>query len=269
MSYASSSKSKKIARILTVAGSDPSGGAGIQADIKTITSLGGYASSAITAITVQNTQKVFEIHQISGSLVKAQMEAVLDDIGADCIKIGMLGSIEVVDTVIKILNKYPHIPVVFDPVMVASSGDRLIEKDAIKLIEVLLLPLCNLVTPNILEALQLTGMDIKSLPDMVKAGNKLIEMGVKSALIKGAHMEGDELVNVLISKSGHYEFKSNRLKLNNTHGTGCTLSSALATFFAQGLPLEKAVEKAGIFVHNAILNAPNLGKGCGPLGYKF
>mgnify|MGYP002637219712 FL=1 len=112
-------------------------------------------------------------------------------------------------------------------------------------------------------------MDIKSLSDMVKAGNKLIEMGVKSALIKGGHMEGDGLVNVLISESGHYEFKSNRLKLNNTHGTGCTLSSALATFFAQGFPLEEAVEKAGIYVHNAILNSPNLGKGCGPLGYKF
>ncbi len=267
MSEGQPAKSQKIARVLTIAGSDPSGGAGIQADIKTISALGGYAASAITALTVQNTEGVTDILPIAGGFVKAQMIAVLNDIGADIIKIGMLGNQEIMQSVLGVLQKYSIIPVILDPVMSASSGDGLMDENAIAFLKGEVIPSVDLVTPNIPEAYQLTGVDIKSLSDMALSGSKLLEMGAGAALIKGGHMEGDALTNLLVTHERQYEFTSKRLSTSNTHGTGCTLASALATFLAQGYSLKNAVEMAGNFVHKAILTAPNLGKGIGPLGH--
>ncbi|VAV87464.1 Hydroxymethylpyrimidine phosphate kinase ThiD [hydrothermal vent metagenome] len=254
------------ARILSIAGSDSGGGAGVQADIKTITALGGYAASAITAITAQNTLGVSQIEILSPALVRAQIIAVLDDIGADMIKIGMLGSADMVVMVAETLRNQ-GIPIVLDPVMVAKGGADLVCKSAIASLAKNLLPQASLVTPNIPEAQILSGIKIKTLADQRAAAEKLLTLGPQAVLVKGGHLPGDILRDVLLWQTGEAIFEGKRLQTRHTHGTGCTLASAIATYLAQGLQLEEAVRLARKYLQNAIANAPGFGAGHGPLDH--
>lgn len=256
-------------RVLVVAGSDPSGGAGIQADIKTITALGGYAATAITALTIQNTQGVTDVLPVSADIVASQMKAVLSDVGADVIKTGMLHDIGIIEAFVDTLNATQYDgAVVVDPVMVATSGDHLLEDDAIDSLISELLPLATLVTPNIPEAAVLTGLEITTIDDMHKAGEALLKMGSDAVLIKGGHLPADVLVDILLTKDGEeMQIESSRLHTNHTHGTGCTLASAIATGLACGESMELAFSHGHAFVRAAIEKAPGFGKGNGPLGH--
>ena len=256
---------KDTPRVLVIAGSDSSGGAGIQADIKTITALGGYATTTITALTVQNTLGVQDILPVAGVFIEAQMTAVLVDIGTDAIKTGMLGSKGVVLAVAA--NIPEGIPVVVDPVMVATSGDSLMDKDAISALKEKLIPKATLLTPNIPEAEILSGQKIKTEADMKAAGGALLGLGATAVLLKGGHMEGDKILDLLITKNDRTEFRHERVKTTNTHGTGCTLSSAIALGLASGLDIKKAVEMGIDYVLQALANAPDFGAGIGPLGH--
>ena len=256
-------------RVLTVAGSDCSGGAGIQADIKTITVLGGYASSAITALTAQNSLGVREISTVPAAFMAKQMTAVLEDIGADVIKIGMLGAADVILAVAAVLEKYPDIPVVLDPLMVATSGDRLIGPEGLETLKTHLIPKAELLTPNIPEAETLTGLSITCLDDMKKAASELLKLGCRVVLVKGGHLEGEQITDLLADQGGDEIFTGKRIKTRHSHGTGCTLSSAIAVFLASGLPLKKAVALAREYVVKAMVSAPRLGEGQGPLGHNF
>jgi hydroxymethylpyrimidine/phosphomethylpyrimidine kinase len=257
--------SKNTPRVLVIAGSDSSGGAGIQADIKTITVLGGYATTAITALTAQNTKGVQEVLPVAPVFVAAQMTAVLEDIGTDAIKTGMLATKGVVEAVAA--NLPTDIPVVIDPVMVATSGGSLLDPDGIGVLKEKLFPKATLVTPNIPEAEILTGQNIKNEEDMKTAGEALLKTGAKAILIKGGHGKGDEILDLLVTEKGVHEFRHKRIKSPNTHGTGCTLSSAIALGLASGLDIKKAVEMAIDYVLKAIANAPDFGAGNGPLGH--
>ena len=256
-------------RVLSIAGSDSSGGAGIQADTKAITALGGYAATAITAITVQNTKGVSAVHPVPADIIAGQIEAVLTDIGADAIKTGMLASTEVIETVIKALDAHgdPLIPLVVDPVMVATSGDRLIDEDAVAAVRDKLLPRAALITPNAPEAEALTGGTIEDMESQQAAAEMLLEMGARAALVKGGHLDGDVIIDVLATRNGVRLFTRPRIRTRQTHGTGCTLASAIAAFLAQGAPLDRAVEDAGDYLHEAIRRAPGLGEGSGPVGH--
>ena len=254
-------------RVLTIAGSDSGGGAGIQADIKTITALGSYASSAITALTAQNTKGVFGIYDVPDKFIEQQIELVLSDIGADAIKTGMLHREGVIKTIVKALKKYPKIPVVVDPVMVAKGGSSLLEKKAVNALMDVLVPLCTVVTPNIPEAEVLSGIKIKKKADMIEAAARIMMMGAKNVLIKGGHMKGPLISNILVNKDGAKTFEAERIKSKHTHGTGCTLASAIATGLAQGMDLEKSVEVSIAYVGAAIESAPKLGKGNGPINH--
>jgi hydroxymethylpyrimidine/phosphomethylpyrimidine kinase len=252
-----------IARILTIAGSDSSGGAGIEADIKTISALGGYACTAITAVTAQNTTGVFAIHPLPADFVRLSIQTVLADIGADAIKIGMLGNAEIIRAVAGILP--PAIPCVLDPVMVATSGANLLPPDAIETLIQALIPLAVLVTPNLPEAAALTGVSIRDPEDFVAAGRALIALGAKAALIKGGHAEGNMLTDVLVYEGGVEIISLPRIQSRNTHGTGCTLASAIATGLGQRLSLGEAVNRARYYLQNAIIQAPGFGSGHGPV----
>ena len=256
-------------RVLSIAGSDSSGGAGIQADIKAVTALGGYASTAITAITVQNTKGVSAVHPVPTDIVAGQIEAVLTDVGADAIKTGMLATAEVIETVIKALDEHgdPIIPLVVDPVMVATSGDRLIDEAAIEAVRDRLLPRATLITPNVPEAEALTGGKIEDMESQQAAAEMLLEMGARAALVKGGHMEGDIIIDVLATRNGVRLFTRPRIRTRQTHGTGCTLASAIAALLAQGLPMDRAVEEAGDYLHEAIQRAPGFGEGYGPVNH--
>lgn len=255
-------------RVFIIAGSDSGGGAGIQGDIKTVTALGGYAATAITALTAQNTKGVFGIHEVPTDFIKQQMELVLSDIGADCLKTGMLHSSEVIDVVAEVIKKKAKkTPLVLDPVMVAKGGAPLLMNSAISSLNKNLLPLAFIITPNIPEAEILTGMKIKNTDDMVKAGKALLKMGAKAALIKGGHLESNVISDVLVTAKEIKIFKSKRIKTKNTHGTGCTLASAIATGIAQKMTLEKSVIRARKYVLKAIKTAPKIGKGHGPLNH--
>ncbi|MEM8770493.1 MAG: bifunctional hydroxymethylpyrimidine kinase/phosphomethylpyrimidine kinase [Pseudomonadota bacterium] len=255
-------------RVLIIAGSDPSGGAGIQADIKTVTALGGYASTAITALTVQNTMGVSFVQSVEAEVVAAQIGAVLDDIGADAIKIGMIGSVDIVDVIAeKIASQSRQIPVVLDPVLVATSGDALAGDGTAAAILDRLLPIAAVVTPNRDEAAALTGIKISDRDAMVAAGEALRSAGAEAALVKGGHMDGDMVYDVLVRDEGATWFQNQRLKTNSTHGTGCTLASATATGLAQGMAVSDAVARAIAYVHEAIASAPGFGKGHGPLNH--
>ncbi len=264
---------KSTARILVVAGSDSGGGAGIQADIKTVTMLGGYAATAITALTAQNTLGVADIYPVPQQFVARQMRVVLEDIGADAIKTGMLHSAEIITAVAEVLADYPAIPLIVDPVMVASSGSALLQPQAITALQDLLFPRASLITPNIPEAELLTGMAIRNLEDMRKAVKKLQPVTSNqqpaAILLKGGHLEGDIVSDMLFAADmDEIEiFESKRINSRNTHGTGCTLASAIATGLAQGMNLHDAVSRAREYVRQAITHAPDLGKGCGPLGH--
>lgn len=257
-------------RVLIIAGSDSGGGAGIQGDIKTVTALGGYAATAITALTAQNTQGVFGIADVADDFIAKQITLVLDDIGADAIKTGMLHKASVIETVAKVLQNYPNIPLIVDPVMVAKGGAPLLQPDAMKLLVDKLIPRATLITPNVPEAELLLGskMKIANAKDLEKAGKALQQLGCKAVLMKGGHLEGNEVVDVLISDKIHV-FTSPRIHTQNTHGTGCTLASSVATGIAQGLPLPKAVERAREYVLEAIKQAPGFGKGHGPLNHSI
>jgi hydroxymethylpyrimidine/phosphomethylpyrimidine kinase len=260
----------KPPRILIIAGSDPSGGAGIQADLKTAQAFGVYAQTAITAVTVQNTLGVTGSHIVPPQIVRDQIIACLSDIGADAIKTGMLGSAEMVEMVAATLAEHaPEIPLVVDPVMVAKGGSSLLEDAAVVALKKKLLPLAVLVTPNLPEAEALTGIYPSSEHRIRNAAMVLKMLGVNSALFKGGHGEGDIVRDVLWSGDDFTTFEAPRIDTRHTHGTGCTLATAIACGLAQGLTLADAVSRAIAFVQNAVRTAPQLGRGHGPLNHKI
>jgi hydroxymethylpyrimidine/phosphomethylpyrimidine kinase len=256
-------------RVLAVAGSDSGGGAGIQADIKTVTALGGYAATAITAITAQNTRGVFGVHALDPAFVVRQLELVLEDIGADAIKTGMLHSVAMIDAVGDALERLaPGIPLVVDPVMIAKGGAPLLESAAEKRLCQRLVPRATLITPNAPEAAALTGLELASAGDLERAAERLVELGASAALVKGGHLPGERVVDVLATRSGLLRrFEGPRLHTTATHGTGCTLASAIATGIAQGMELERAIERARAYLIEAMRTAPGLGTGHGPLNH--
>jgi hydroxymethylpyrimidine/phosphomethylpyrimidine kinase len=260
--------SPRPARVLTIAGSDSGGGAGIEADLKTIERLGGYGMAAVTAVTAQNTQGVFGVWPLPLEAVRRQIEVVAADIGIDAVKIGMLGSGEVVRIVASTLSELGPFAVVLDPVMVAKGGDRLLEADALDALRLELLPLATLVTPNLPEAETLSGLPTSSRAERERAARRLVDMGASAALIKGGHGAGAIVEDLLFDGREFSVFRGERLQTRHTHGTGCTLSSAIATKIAEGLPLAAAVAWAIRYVQTAIRLAPGLGKGQGPLSHR-
>ncbi len=263
----SKKKLKPKSKILIIAGSDSSGGAGIQADIKTITALGGYAMTAITAVTAQNTTGVKSVIPISPKEIKNQISFTCADIKPDAIKIGMLHSTEVINLIIKTLKKIRTKKIIFDPVMVAKGGERLINKSAIKTIKQKLIKKSFLITPNIPEAEILTKVKINSIDDMIIAAKIIRKFGAKNVLIKGGHANSKTLKDILLSKSKLLIFKNKKIDTKNTHGTGCTLSSAIATFLSCGKPLKKSCELGIKYVNHAIKSNPKYGKGHGPINH--
>ena len=253
-------------RVLIIAGSDSGGGAGIQADIKAVTMLGGYAATAITAITVQNTLGVHDVFPLPLNLIEAQARAVLDDIGADAIKTGMLGSTEVVERVAAILDS-SGAPAVVDPVMIAKGGAALLADDAVAAVRSLMIPRATLLTPNAPEAEALTGIAVADLDGQRRAGEALLVVGARAVLMKGGHVPGGTVIDLLFTPSGETLLEGERYDTRNTHGTGCTLASACAAGLAKGLPLEVAVAEAWGYVAEAIRRAPGLGRGHGPLDH--
>jgi hydroxymethylpyrimidine/phosphomethylpyrimidine kinase len=255
-------------RVLIVAGSDSGGGAGIQADIKTVTVLGGYAATAITALTAQSTEGVFGVHGVPPDFIRDQMRLVLGDIGADCIKIGMLHSAAVIEAVAAVLEKEgAGVPVVLDPVMVAKGGAPLLEADAVAAYRASLPRLATVMTPNLPEAEELLGRDIGGVEDMESAASELRRLGAAAVLLKGGHLVGDTVVDLLASETGTRRFENPRIETRHTHGTGCTLASAVAAGIARGLALDEAVAQAIDYVHGAIAEAPGFGRGHGPLNH--
>lgn len=258
-----------MGRVLIVAGSDSSGGAGIQADIKTVTALGGYAMTAITALTAQNTEGVTAIHEVPADFVAEQMRVTLTDIGADCIKLGMLHRPEVIEAVADVLIGYAAAtPVVVDPVMIAKGGASLLEAAAVAALKARILPLATLTTPNIPEAEVLSGIEIRSPADIESAAGVIAEMSGGAVLLKGGHAAGDTVSDLLRTADGVIgAFSGPRIESRHTHGTGCTLAAAIATGIAQGLSMVDAVGRARAYVVRAIETAPGLGKGHGPLNH--
>ena len=255
-------------RVLIIAGSDSGGGAGIQADIKTVTMLDAFAATAVTALTAQNTQGVFGVLPIPPDFIRRQIEVVLDDIGADAIKTGMLHDAAVIETVAAVLaERVPDTPVVVDPVMVAKGGAPLIEPAAIDTLKRLLIPRAAILTPNLPEAEILAGQAIDSVAAMKHAGEALLGLGCRAVLLKGGHLPGDALHDVLVSDDGTREWRNRRIDTQHTHGTGCTLASAIAAGLAQGLVVEAAVDRARDYVQRAIASAPGIGQGHGPLDH--
>jgi hydroxymethylpyrimidine/phosphomethylpyrimidine kinase len=255
-------------RVLIVAGSDSGGGAGIQADIKTVTALGGFAMTAITALTAQNTMGVFGVIGVEPDFIAEQMRVVLDDLGADVIKIGMLHNAAVIETVCRVIGEQaPDLPLIVDPVMFAKGGHALLEPDSVSALRSVLLPLATVVTPNIPEAEALADRRIGSVEDMQNAAQSIAAMGPAAVLLKGGHLAGDDLSDVLYTQAGTRRWDDRRIDTKHTHGTGCTLASAVATGLAQGLALEAAVTRARSYVREAIRQAPGFGRGHGPLGH--
>jgi hydroxymethylpyrimidine/phosphomethylpyrimidine kinase len=252
-------------RVLIVAGSDSGGGAGIQADIKTVTALGGYAATAITALTAQNTLGVFGIVPVEPSFVRQQIDAVLGDIGADCIKTGMLYDEAIIDVVIESLAAAPHVPIVVDPVMVATSGAALLEARAVDALK-RLMARAAVVTPNIPEAEALLGRRI-SADDMHDAAVAIAALGAKIVMLKGGHLAGNTVRDVVAEGGESWVLESPRIATRHTHGTGCTLASAIATGLAQGMAPRAAIARAHAFVQQAIRTAPGYGHGHGPLNH--
>ncbi|HUT48701.1 MAG TPA: bifunctional hydroxymethylpyrimidine kinase/phosphomethylpyrimidine kinase [Alphaproteobacteria bacterium] len=255
-------------RVLVIAGSDSGGGAGIQADIKTVTALGGYAMTAVTALTAQNTKGVFGIANIEPSFVAQQIELCLNDIGADALKTGMLHSVPVIEAVADAIVAHGRgIPLIADPVMVAKGGESLLEGDAVAAIKRSLFPYVSLLTPNLPEAEALAGLTIGDLEEQKAAALAMLTLGPEAVLLKGGHREGPEIHDVLASADGVEVFTSPRIDSQNTHGTGCTLASAIATGLAQKLDLRIAVIRAREYVQEAIRTAPGYGGGHGPLNH--
>ena len=260
-----SKKPSEETRVMTIAGSDSGGGAGIQADLKTITLLGSFGASAITVLTAQNTLGVHGLSPASASFIAKQAEAVITDIGVDTIKTGMLYNAEIVSTVAELIQKHNLLAVV-DPVMIAKGGAALLKQEAIEAVRNQLLPSTYLLTPNIPEAEALTGKEIKTLGDMEEAAKKLQSMGARHVLLKGGHRDGDA-IDVLLAGTSIQRLAAERIDTANTHGTGCSYSAALATFLAQGQPLAKAAASAKLFINEAIRHAASLGGGHGPINH--
>ncbi|MGH7112171.1 MAG: bifunctional hydroxymethylpyrimidine kinase/phosphomethylpyrimidine kinase [Stellaceae bacterium] len=255
-------------RVLIIAGSDSGGGAGIQADIKTVTMQDAYAATAITALTAQNTEGVFDVLPIPPDFVRRQIEVVLKDIGADAVKTGMLHDEAVITAVAAALDEDARtVPLIVDPVMVAKGGARLIEEDAIDALKRLLIARAAVVTPNLVEAEILLGQKIASVAQMREAAQDLLALGPCAVLLKGGHLPGATVTDVLATSSGVRVWESPRIETRHTHGTGCTLASALAAGLAQGMAVEDAVARAREYVRRAILSAPGLGRGHGPLDH--
>ena len=262
----------RYARVLSIAGSDSGGGAGIQADLKTFSALGCYGMTAITAITAQNTCGVTGIHGIPPEMLKAQIDAVVQDIGVDAVKIGMLHSPDVVHVVADAIRTYQLPHVVLDPVMVATSGDRLIAQETVAVLVQELFPLAEVVTPNLDEAGWLLGRRIEGVEALEQAAQDLLRLGARAALLKGGHLPGDWVVDVLALSDGTGQhLASQRIATHNGHGTGCTLSSAIASHLALGLPLQQAVEQARAYILGAIAAGANVttGRGHGPLNHGY
>lgn len=270
-----------IKKVLSIAGSDSSGGAGIQADIKTIMANGCYAMTAITALTAQNTLGVFGIEEASGDFLRLQLETVCDDIIPDAVKVGMVSSPELISVICEVINTYQLKNVVVDPVMVSTSGSRLLKEDAMDVLVGRLLPLADVITPNIPETELLTGLSIKTSDDMIEAARKLytVLQGRVSVLVKGGHSIND--ANDLLILSGSREDMRNedsipyiwiegeRIETYNTHGTGCTLSSAIASFLARDYSVEQSVRYAKAYISEAMKNDINIGHGSGPLNHGY
>jgi hydroxymethylpyrimidine/phosphomethylpyrimidine kinase len=255
-------------RVLVIAGSDSGGGAGIQADIKTITALGAYAATAITALTAQNTLGVQGVMPVPPDFVRQQIAVVLDDIGADAIKTGMLADAGIIEAVAdELVTRAGHIPLVVDPVMVAKGGASLLEPGAVAAVKTRLLPLASVITPNLPEAEALAGMPIPDVEAMRRAASVLLALGPRAVLLKGGHLPGDTVVDLLATADGTEEFTALRIASRHTHGTGCTLASAVAAGLAQGMALRSAVLRARSYVRAAIAAAPGFGAGHGPLNH--
>lgn len=261
------SSTHALGRVLIIAGSDSGAGAGIQADLKTVMALGGYGTTAITAVTVQNTLGVTGVHPIPADFVQAQARAVLGDIGADAIKTGMLGDVAMVEAVAALLDDAATIPAVIDPVMVAKGGAALLADTAIAAVRSLMVPRAALLTPNVPEAEALTGLKIESLDDQRRVGEALLTLGARAVLMKGGHLASERVVDLLLTPKGETVFETDRQETRHTHGTGCTLASACAAGLAQGLDLSTAVAQAWAYVQEAMASAPGLGQGHGPLDH--
>ena len=267
-----SSSPPRYARVLSIAGSDSGGGAGIQADLKTIAALGGYGMTAITAITVQNTVGVRAIQALPAELLAQQIDAVAEDIGVDAVKIGMLHDVAVVRAVAAALqrHRFPH--VVLDPVMVATSGDKLITQDTVAVLIRELFPLATLITPNLDEAGWLIGRNIRGVDELEGAARELLALGARAVLLKGGHLDGPELTDLLLAPpAAPQRWSARRIATRNTHGTGCTLSSAIACQLALGEPLAAAVQSARAYVRGALAAGADVatGHGHGPLNHGF
>jgi len=256
-------------RVLIVAGSDSGGGAGLQADIKTVTMFGGYATVAVTAITVQNTLGVSDVFPIPPAIVLAQGRAVLDDIGTDAVKLGMLGDAATATVAAELIELAGDAPAVVDPVMIAKGGAALMALETLAVLRERILPRAALLTPNAPEAAVLTGRPVETVDDLRRAGEALLEAGARAVLMKGGHIEGPRVVDILMTSMGETRFESGRIETRHTHGTGCTLASAIAAGLAQGESLENAVERAHAYVREAIRHAPGFGAGHGPLGHNW
>jgi hydroxymethylpyrimidine/phosphomethylpyrimidine kinase len=267
-----SASTRRYVRVLSIAGSDSGGGAGVQADLKTFSALGCYGMTAITAITAQNTCGVTGIHGIPPEMLKAQIDAVVQDIGVDAVKIGMLHSPEIVRVVAEAIRTYQLPHVVLDPVMVATSGDRLIAQETVGVLVQELFPLAEVITPNLDEAGWLLGRSIKGVETLDEAAQALRGLGARAALLKGGHLPGDWVVDVLALPGGACQrLSSPRIATRNGHGTGCTLSSAIAAHLARGLPLSQAVEHARTYILGAIAAGADVttGRGHGPLNHGY
>lgn len=258
-----------LGKVLIIAGSDSGGGAGIQGDIKTVTCLGGYAATAITALTAQNTTGVYGIYDVPLDFIAQQVNLVLSDIGADAIKTGMLSNAGVIEVVADSLAAYRKIPLVLDPVMFAKGGAPLLQEDALETLKKRLIPMATVVTPNIPEAEFLAAMSIQNVSDMSCAAEKILSLGSTAVLIKGGHLEGEKVQDLLVTNDDETLFEHARIASNNTHGTGCTLASAIATGLAQKFTLPNAIERAREYVKKAIENAPQIGAGHGPLAHNY
>ena len=253
-------------KALTIAGSDCSGGAGIQADLKTMSALGVYGMSVIVSVVAENTARVISVEDISPRVISDQIDAVFEDIFPDAVKVGMLSSEEVMRTVAAKLAEYRPQHIVIDPVMYAKNGAPLMQEDAIDALISLIVPVATVLTPNIPEAEKITGMRISTIDDMKKAGEKIVSMGAKAALVKGGHYIGDAS-DVLFDGSDFHIYTTKRINTKNTHGTGCTLSSAIASNLALGYPLPESIKRAKDYVTGAIEHALDLGKGNGPTNH--
>ena len=255
-------------RVLIIAGSDSGGGAGIQADIKSVSALGGFAMTAITALTAQNTLGVHAIYPIDSDFIAQQMAVVLDDIGADCLKTGMLHTADVIGVVADMIaRKASDVPLVADPVMVAKGGASLLDNAAHSALLERIVPLASVLTPNAPEAASLTGIDVTDEKSQQAAGEALRAMGARAVLVKGGHIDGPQIVDLLVTGDGAVRFESPRIETAHTHGTGCTLASAIATGLAQGMDLPAAVSRARNYVMAAITAAPGFGAGHGPIDH--